>query len=562
MSSIDAKQLAGQKGVYLDASKDAETLMPKQTPALFKVAAVALLLPAAGCHKADQTAGDPADANLAPTSGTVNDSLAGAGSAQQPSAYPSSTAPGQPSYAGVNPGTSARAASGYTSGSMPPPPPEDTPYAAQTQNNPGNAGYADEYAAPPSEAGGAGYEQAAYAGTPPPPLPEYNQPPCPGDNYLWTPGYWNYAQSSYFWVPGVWVVAPFIGALWTPGYWGFEGSRYGFHHGFWGPHIGFYGGINYGYGFFGHGYEGGYWNRNTFEYNRSVTVVNNNIRNVYVHNVSYQNFGNRVAYNGGRGGIDARPAVYEQAAAREQHYGALPAQQQHVEQAMANRAQFAGANGGRPQQLIAARPIGGRTSLTPQAANLRPAPTQGGFERTGAVNSAAERAQAEQQRAQLNQQRATAEQGRAQQNQQRAIENPQNAAGNQARAQEEQQRAAQSQARAQENQNRAQTFAQSSGNRQVQANQQQASEQQQRAQQQQRAAQQQQQRAMQPSSQQVQQQARDQQQRAQGDQQRALEQQQRVQPQARPEPQGAPHSEPAPHAEAPHAEGGGGHGPR
>ena len=40
---------------------------------------------------------------------------------------------------------------------------------------------------------------------PPPPLPEYAQPECPGDGYLWTPGYWSYSPQGYFWVPGAWA---------------------------------------------------------------------------------------------------------------------------------------------------------------------------------------------------------------------------------------------------------------------------------------------------------------------------------------------------------------------
>ncbi len=371
--------------------------MPKQALTLFEVAAMALLLLAAGCHKLDPSAGDPADANLAPTSGTLNDSLAGAGSAQLPSASPAGTAPSStipPRTAPgqlASPGSYANAVPGSASSTIPPPPPEDTPYGVQTQSNPGSAGYADEYAAGSTEVNegqddaGAGYEQAAYADTPPPPLPEYDQPPCPGDNYLWTPGYWNYAQSSYFWVPGVWVVAPFIGALWTPGYWNFGGGRYGFHHGYWGPHIGFYGGINYGYGFFGHGYEGGYWNHDRFEYNRAVTRVNTTfVHNTYVHDVGVNN--NHVAYDGGRGGLDARPAPYEQAAAREQHFGALPVQQQHVEQARTNRSQFSGAGGGRPQLLADARPLSGRTAATPQAARLAPLAGREGFAQTGGAS--------------------------------------------------------------------------------------------------------------------------------------------------------------------------------
>ena len=56
----------------------------------------------------------------------------------------------------------------------------------------------------------------------PPELPVYEQPECPGDDYIWTPGYWAYEDDDYYWVPGVWVEAPETGYLWTPNYWSFE----------------------------------------------------------------------------------------------------------------------------------------------------------------------------------------------------------------------------------------------------------------------------------------------------------------------------------------------------
>jgi len=46
---------------------------------------------------------------------------------------------------------------------------------------------------------------------PPPPLPDYSQPDCPGDGYLWTPGYWSYAPQGYYWVPGAWTQPPQVG---------------------------------------------------------------------------------------------------------------------------------------------------------------------------------------------------------------------------------------------------------------------------------------------------------------------------------------------------------------
>ena len=91
----------------------------------------------------------------------------------------------------------------------------------------------------------------------PPALPVYEQPICPGAGYLWTPGYWAYGPDGYYWVPGTWVMAPSVGLLWTPGYWGWGGGGYFFHAGYWGPHVGFYGGINYGFGYGGVGFVGG-----------------------------------------------------------------------------------------------------------------------------------------------------------------------------------------------------------------------------------------------------------------------------------------------------------------
>src|ERR1700733_574389 len=68
----------------------------------------------------------------------------------------------------------------------------------------------------------------------PPELPAYEQPLCPGDGYIWTPGYWayDYDYNDYYWVPGTWVRAPQVGFLWTPGYWGWGGEAFIFHEGY------------------------------------------------------------------------------------------------------------------------------------------------------------------------------------------------------------------------------------------------------------------------------------------------------------------------------------------
>jgi WXXGXW repeat (2 copies) len=193
----------------------------------------------------------------------------------------------------------------------------------------------------------------------PPALPVYVQPPCPAEGYIWTPGYWayDYDYGDYYWVPGTWVLAPEVGFLWTPGWWGWGGGAFIFHEGYWGPRVGFYGGIPYGYGYFGNGYEGGRWDHDRFFYNRSVNNVNvTNIHNVYNTTVINNNTTtvNRVSYNGGNGGINARPTSEEEAAAHERHIPPVAAQTQHVQAARANRELRASVNHGKPP--IAATP--------------------------------------------------------------------------------------------------------------------------------------------------------------------------------------------------------------
>ena len=138
-------------------------------------------------------------------------------------------------------------------------------YDAQTQDAQGSQGATQ-------------YEQVSQA---PPALPTYEQPESPGDGNIWTPGYWAFGRGGYFWVPGAWVQAPYEYALWTPGYWGYQPTGYFWNAGYWGRSVGFYGGINYGFGYFGTGYCGGYWNSGRFFYNREYTRINHYERNVY-----------------------------------------------------------------------------------------------------------------------------------------------------------------------------------------------------------------------------------------------------------------------------------------
>jgi hypothetical protein len=185
-------------------------------------------------------------------------------------------------------------------------------------------------------------------GIAPPPIPIYTQPYPPGPGYIWTPGYWAY-DSDYYWVPGAWVLPPRIGFLWTPGYWGYNGSNYFFNEGYWGPTVGFYGGINYGYGYGGQGYYGGRWVGNTFRYNRAVTRVNTSvIHNTYVNKQVIKNTGSRASFNG-PGGATAKATAHEQTAAKAEHISATSAQKSRVEAAKNNPDLHVTNNQGKPK---------------------------------------------------------------------------------------------------------------------------------------------------------------------------------------------------------------------
>jgi hypothetical protein len=198
----------------------------------------------------------------------------------------------------------------------------------------------------------------------PPLLPVYAQPICPGDGYIWTPGYWAWDGEDYYWVPGTWVLAPEVGYFWTPPYWGWGGAAFIFHEGYWGPHVGFYGGINYGFGYFGDGFVGGRWDGGHFFYNRSVTNVNvtviKNVYNTRVENVTV----NHISYNGGQGGLTARPTSQQEQWEHERHVGPVPAQMQHIQEARNNQQFRASVNHGKPPIGATAKPAAFNEGVT------------------------------------------------------------------------------------------------------------------------------------------------------------------------------------------------------
>lgn len=237
----------------------------------------------------------------------------------------------------------------------------------------------------------------------PPPLPYYEQPPIPAEGYLWMPGFWAWdeAAADYYWVPGTWVEPPQRELLWTPAYWGWADGRYVFFPGYWAREVGFYGGIDYGYGYTGEGYLGGRWDNGAFFYNRLVNnIANVRITNVYEQTVVVRTT-NNVSFNGGNGGVTARPTPQQEAIARERHVEATPAQRQQVEAASKNRSLFAKQNHGEP--AVAATPRAGvfegagvsRGSHTPVAAKsetpVTGAPTGEGANKQAPATKAGEK---------------------------------------------------------------------------------------------------------------------------------------------------------------------------
>ena len=193
----------------------------------------------------------------------------------------------------------------------------------------------------------------------PPDLPVYEQPAIPAPGYIWTPGYWAYAPESFYWVPATWVLPPSQDMLWTPGYWRFGPRGYVWNPGYWGMEVGYYGGIDYGYGYNGSGYAGGYWENHTFYYNRAV----NNFGGVHVaHEYNRavgrdERAGHRASFNGGLGDVTVKPTPREAAYTHLSHTPPVALQMQHQQAASRDRALFQSSNHGEPPVAATSRAI-------------------------------------------------------------------------------------------------------------------------------------------------------------------------------------------------------------
>ena len=75
------------------------------------------------------------------------------------------------------------------------------PQAQQGYEDQGQQGYQDQgpQAQGPQDQDNQGPQgpPAVEAGVAPPAIPTYDQPECPGEGYIWTPGYWAWGGSGY-----------------------------------------------------------------------------------------------------------------------------------------------------------------------------------------------------------------------------------------------------------------------------------------------------------------------------------------------------------------------------
>ena len=118
--------------------------------------------------------------------------------------------------------------------------------------------------------------------------------------------------------------------------------------GYWGPHIGFYGGVDYGFGYDGIGYEGGYWKDGSFFYNSAVNNLTNvAVTNVYSKPVAIDRTRN-ASFNGGMDGTTAKATPEQLAAQWEHHIAATPEQTRHAEAASKDPALSLSRNHGHP----------------------------------------------------------------------------------------------------------------------------------------------------------------------------------------------------------------------
>jgi hypothetical protein len=164
-----------------------------------------------------------------------------------------------------------------------------------------------------------------------------------------------------------------------------------FHPGYWGYHVGYYGGVNYGFGYMGIGFVGGMWRGRDFVYNTAVMHVDERfVHTTYVDRtiVERNTIANdrHVAFSGGPGGIRHDPVPEERIAENEHHMGATSFQHTHETTAQSDRGSYFRNNGGHPSTLAVQRPLGMQNHATPGASGGMKQGQQGSFNNRPGAN--------------------------------------------------------------------------------------------------------------------------------------------------------------------------------
>jgi hypothetical protein len=137
---------------------------------------------------------------------------------------------------------------------------------------------------------------------------------------------------------------------------------YVFHPGYWAAHVGYYGGINYGFGYAGVGFTGGRWEGNAFAYNSAVSNLNSSIiHNTYRDAPVGNSVVSKVSYNGGPGGLTTLPTAEERLVASEPHIPATPLQHRNAQQAAGSPTRLVRAEVGHPALATVGKPVAANT---------------------------------------------------------------------------------------------------------------------------------------------------------------------------------------------------------
>src|ERR1700682_151906 len=102
--------------------------------------------------------------------------------------------------------------------------------------------------------------------------------------------------------------------------------------------------------------------------NVNTTIIHNTYNKTVINNTS----ANRVSYNGGNGGTNARPTAEQQTYASGRHLPQPPAKPRHQQAATSNRSLRASVNHGKPPIAATARPGNFKTGVVAARAGAPP----------------------------------------------------------------------------------------------------------------------------------------------------------------------------------------------